>query len=144
MKKLLLLSLFFIVGCAPTTSSTPTTNPSSGEPTTTLPPTVNEQLFISEVYASNESTFGKAIEIGYLGDDIKSLEGYKLNIFSGKTLKKSIEFTENDKILENKTFVIANKTNDVYDYHAKANMILDDDYIFGSNLLTKKLNPNCL
>ena len=141
MKKLLLLSLFFIVGCAPTTSSTPTTNPSSSEPTTTLPPTVNEQLFISEVYASNESTFGKAIEIGYLGDDVKSLEGYKLNIFSGKTLKKSIEFTENDKILENKTFVIANKTNDVYDYHAKANMILDDDYIFGSNKI-EIVNPD--
>jgi endonuclease YncB( thermonuclease family) len=133
MKKLLLLTSLFIVGCAPV--SAPTIDPSiePSVPSTSTPDVENEQLFISEVYASNESTFGKAIEIGYLGTDNKCLDGYVLNIYSGKTLKKSITFTSNDYIDENRTYVIANKTNDVYDYHSKADMILDDDYIFGSN-----------
>ena len=62
MKKLLILTTIFIVGCAP--SSTPTTNlPSTSEPTTVVTPTVEEKLFISEVYASYSHTFGKAIEI---------------------------------------------------------------------------------
>ena len=64
MKKLLILTTIFIVGCAP--SSTPTTNlPSTSEPTTVVTPTVEEKLFISEVYASYSHTFGKAIELGY-------------------------------------------------------------------------------
>ena len=123
MKKLLLLTTLFLVGCAPT--STPT-GPSK-EPE--VPPSPAEKLFVSEVYASNESTFGKAIELGYIGDFELNLEGYRLQIFSGKTLKKTIAFTSNDVVSPNGTYVIANKTNDVYDYHSKANMILDDDYI---------------
>ena len=135
MKKLLLLTTLFLVGCAPT--STPT-EPSK-EPE--VPPSPAEKLFVSEVYASNESTFGKAIELGYIGDFELNLEGYRLQIFSGKTLKKTIAFTSNDVVSPNGTYVIANKTNDVYDYHSKANMILDDDYIFGSNVI-KLVNPH--
>ena len=137
MKKLLLLTTLFLVGCAPT--STPT-EPSK-EPE--VPPSPAEKLFVSEVYASNESTFGKAIELGYIGDFELNLEGYRLQIFSGKTLKKTIAFTSNDVVSPNGTYVIANKTNDVYDYHSKANMILDDDYIFGSNVI-KLVNPHNL
>ena len=137
MKKLLLLTTLFLVGCAPT--STPT-EPSK-EPE--VPPSPAEKLFVSEVYASNESTFGKAIELGYIGDFELNLEGYRLQIFSGKTLKKTITFTSNDVVSPNGTYVIANKTNDVYDYHSKANMILDDDYIFGSNVI-KLVNPHNL
>ena len=137
MKKLLLLTTLFLVGCAPT--STPT-GPSK-EPE--VPPSPAEKLFVSEVYASNESTFGKAIELGYIGDFELNLEGYRLQIFSGKTLKKTITFTSNDVVSPNGTYVIANKTNDVYDYHSKANMILDDDYIFGSNVI-KLVNPHNL
>ena len=61
MKKLLLVLSLFIVGCAPT--SQPTIDPSISGPTGPLPPVKQEQLFISEVYATEDSTFGKAIEI---------------------------------------------------------------------------------
>ena len=134
MKKLLILTLIFLVGCAP--SSTPTTNPSISEPTISVPDIETEKdLFISEIYASDSSTWGRAIEIGNLADEAKCLEGYKINIYSGKNLTKSIEFSSNDYIDKHGTFVIANKENDVYNYHAKSNMILDDNYIFGSNVI---------
>ena len=140
MKKLLFLTLLFLVGCAPT--STTTSNPSISEPSTSVSvPIIEEKdLFISEVYASDASTWGRAIEIGNLADEGKCLEGYKLNIYSGKNLTKSIEFSSSDYIDKNGTFVIANKENDVYNYHTKANMILDDNYIFGSNVIELTLN----
>lgn len=140
MKKLLILTTIFIVGCAP--SSTPTTNlPSTSEPTTVITPTVEENLFISEVYASYSHTFGKAIEIGYIGEDIKCLEGYKLHIYSGKNIIKTIEFTNDDYIDKHGTFVIANKQNDEYNYHSKADLILEDNYIYGSNKI-ELINPD--
>lgn len=146
MKKLLILTSIFIVGCAPsstpTTSIAPTDTPTSTptENPTSTPIINDEKLFISEVYATTDSIFGKAIEIGYLGTDSKCLEGYKLNIYSGTKLTKTIDFTSNDNIDENGTFVIANKTNDGYNYHSKADLILDDDYIYGSNVI-ELINP---
>ena len=142
-KKLLLCLSLFLVGCAPSTGSTPTTDNSISDPTSTISPSetspstpeieLNETVFVSEVYASLHSTFGKAIELGNIGEEKVELDGYKLIIYSGKKVTKTIDFTSLDFIDANGTYIIANKTNDEYDYHSKANMILDGDYIYGSN-----------
>ena len=164
-KLLLLLTVFLLVGCAPvsdlTTETGPTTGGSISEPTEnpTIDPTedptevptvestedpteeeiIPEEIFISEVYGSQSSLFARAIEIGNVGEKI-DLTGYSIKISSGKRLVKEIKFESGESIDNNGTFVICNKDNDDYNYHSKGNLILEDNYINGSNYI-EFVNP---
>lgn len=145
-KTLLLLVLSLLVSCSPSSSedgSSSIEDPSSNESVTTetgtsidestieTPPVLD--VFISEIYGSEKNLFSRALEIGNVGDSI-NLSGYKLKIYSGKNLQKEI-LLDGVTLETNSAYVIANKDNDDYNYHSKADLVLEDNYLSGSNYI---------
>lgn len=103
------------------------------------------KFFISQFYG-NTGTYSGAVELANLSSNKINLKNYKITFhrMNGK-LNYTLTFDKNTYIEPNGVYVIGNKDNDDFDYHAQCDYILPKDYMFGTGMIQiRDLNDNII
>lgn len=143
---LVLLGTLVLSSCGnttsnPTTSNDDKTNETTSQPTSTpttseidFDSTLNEKLFISEVFTYNMWGF---VEICNLNEKAVDLTGYKINIYksAGKDPYHVYEFEDGYKLEPNDFFSLSNKDQNTF-LTENTDAKLPKFLIFGSNAIS--------
>ena len=87
-------------------------------------------VFFSEFYQGKDAN-DAMVELGSTSSEKYSLEGLKVNFYSGQEITHSYTFNENDVISKDAPIIFANKDASV-DLLSTDYIALDDNYLYGS------------